>query len=85
MVLLGVLGGTGPSGRPLAIAIGCATGRCTLFVVANSEPQRSNGSRQNINNYPVRPAVIEIRVWGYSGTGVWARPLAIAVDFLTKR
>ena len=37
-----ILGGTGPSGRSLVVAVRCATKRCTLF--ANYEPKWSNAS-----------------------------------------
>eukprot|EP00972_Heterocapsa_arctica_P110307 16240455-Heterocapsa_arctica.AAC.1 len=40
------LGGTGPSGRPLAIAIRCATKHRTFDT--NSEPKRSNGSLKSV-------------------------------------
>eukprot|EP00972_Heterocapsa_arctica_P049125 7231658-Heterocapsa_arctica.AAC.1 len=50
---------TGPSGRPLAIAIRCATKRLLFFT--NYEPKRSNGSQTNVNGSNKRKRITQRR------------------------
>eukprot|EP00972_Heterocapsa_arctica_P115176 16446426-Heterocapsa_arctica.AAC.1 len=45
---INILGGTGPSGRPLAITVRFLSKRRSFS--ANFEPTRSNGSHKSINN-----------------------------------